>query len=145
MNQTTEDQKREKNRIACAKWRAANLEKAREAVRKWNKENPEVIRGAVRRFRDKHPEKIAEWAKAYRQKHPEKVKVWTNKWRTENPERYKEARKAYQRRSYAKDPSKSLAQSAAWAKANVEANRAKARKHWHKKQAEKKAAQLLTP
>ena len=90
-------------------WKKANIEKVKGINAKWRKENP-----------DKVKESILAWRKA-------------------NPEKEAAARKIRDARKYLKYRERELAKSAEWAKKNVEANRAKALRHYYKKKAAKEA------
>lgn len=61
----TEEQK-EKARVACRRWRAANPDKQREASRRWEEKNP------IRRLSYvKDPQKVREWARGWRRRNPD--------------------------------------------------------------------------
>ena len=98
--------------------------KAKKARSNWKKANPEKVKGINAKWRKENPDKMRESIQA---------------WRKANPEKYKAIRKAGDARKYAKYRERELAKSAEWAKRNVEANRAKALRHYYKKKASKEA------
>jgi 5-methylcytosine-specific restriction endonuclease McrA len=63
--------KRERRRVASARWRAANLEKARASEAKWRAANPEKARAVVENYKIANPEKVrarqAKWYVANRE------------------------------------------------------------------------------
>lgn len=62
---TALDVRRERNRIAVRKWRAAHREHFRETVRKWQKDNPDKVRAQHRRWYQQHRDKGREYFKRY--------------------------------------------------------------------------------
>ena len=119
-----------------------------EYTRWYRAQNPDVVKKynatakaekCRSKWRKANPEKVKEIKATWRKENPDKVKASILAWRKANPEKEAAARKIRDARKYVKYRERELAKSAEWAKKNVEANRAKALRHYYKKQAAKKA------
>jgi 5-methylcytosine-specific restriction endonuclease McrA len=59
------DEKREKQRLRMAKWRAENPERSKQNNQRWAKENPEKRKESVRKWREKNKERHVQYQKKY--------------------------------------------------------------------------------
>jgi len=112
----TEKERKDRNRVASAKWKKNHPEKVKAAGIAWRKNHPEEIRVAHVAWKKAHPEKVRAAIAKWQKTHPKKVQIRNTAWRNANPEKAKAA-------------------SATWRKANPD----KAQIIQHNKRARKKA------
>lgn len=77
----------EKQKIACAKYRASHREERRAYNEAWRKANPEKAQAATAAWRISNKEKYLKGAANYRAKNPEKVAAAVAAWSASNPEK----------------------------------------------------------
>lgn len=68
-------QKREKNRLRMADWRAKNPERNKANKRRHHAANRTKILQQQRAFREKYPDKIRQYERRWKAKHPEKLRA----------------------------------------------------------------------
>ncbi|MCK9361638.1 HNH endonuclease [Patescibacteria group bacterium] len=106
-------------------------ERERERCRKWKANNPDKIKAYSKKYRSEHLEQEREKCRAWRKNNPDKDKAITLAWRAANRERMlatcsaynlkrKEAMAEYRRNMYASDPEKYRARAREYAKSNPE-------------------------
>jgi hypothetical protein len=119
MKTQTDHERKERNRLSAAKWRAANPEKAKAAAAAYRAANPEKVKAstaawqlanpqkrqnAAYKWRNSNPEKVKASQAAYRAANPEKSKNRRFKWIAANPEKYKAIQANYQKKRRLTDP-----------------------------------------
>lgn len=106
--------RREYNRIAGARWRAANpekvkakskreywkdVEKSRARLAAWAKENPEARKDIALRYRHRHPERYRDQQRKSKRLHyaknKEKLMPYIREWQRANPEKRKETHRRF--------------------------------------------------
>lgn len=101
----TNDERKARNKIYRAKWRANNRASAKASTAKWRSENPARVKAQWVRYRAKNSEKITVRDARYRASNPEKIKArraaqYANnkavvntknrEWRAKNPDKIKD-------------------------------------------------------
>jgi hypothetical protein len=104
MKRLSEEEKKERRKIANKKYSEQNKEKIREYHKEYSKLNSKKAVERSAEYTKQNKEKVAEYKKIYREQNKEKIREYHKEYSKENKDRLNESKRAYDKVRIKNDP-----------------------------------------